>query len=50
MTKTGISTFVMVVGVTLLSGFPALAQTSFGFKMASSFYAGNAKMPAEPTP
>ncbi len=46
MTKTSISTFVMVVGVTLLSGFPALAQTSFGFKMASSFYAGNAKMPA----
>ena len=46
MTKTSISTFVIVIGVTLLSGFPALAQTAVGFKMPSSFYAGNAKMPA----
>lgn len=46
MTKTSISTFVIVVGVTLLSGFPALAQTAVNFKMPSSFYAGNAKMPA----
>ena len=37
---------VIVVGMTLLSGFPALAQNKWDFKIASSFYAGNTKMPA----
>jgi hypothetical protein len=46
MNKIGIRALVIVVGMTLLSSFPALAQTGFNFKMASSFYAGNAKMPA----
>jgi hypothetical protein len=46
MNKIGIRAFVIVVGMTLLSSFPALAQTGFNFKMTSSFYAGNAKMPA----
>jgi hypothetical protein len=46
MNKIGIRAFVIVVGMTLLSGFPVLAQTGFNFKMTSSFYAGNAKMPA----
>jgi hypothetical protein len=44
--KIAIRAFVVVVGMTLLSGFPALAQNGFDFKMTSSFYAGNAKMPA----
>ncbi len=36
-----------VLGViTLLSGLPASAQNSYAFQMSSSFYAGNAKMPA----
>jgi hypothetical protein len=46
MSKSGIRAFVIVAGMTLLSGFPVLAQTGFNFKMTSSFYAGNAKMPA----
>jgi hypothetical protein len=46
MSKTSIRAFVVVVGMTLLSGFPALAQNGFGFKTTSSFYAGNTKMPA----
>ena len=46
MDKIGIRGFVIVVGMTLLSGLPGLAQTAFKFKMTSSFYAGNAKMPA----
>lgn len=45
MDKIGIRIVVIVVGMTLLSGLPALAQTGFNFKMTSSFYAGNAKMP-----
>src|ERR1700758_4696960 len=36
-----------LIGImTLMSGLPALAQTKFTFAMKSSFYAGNAKMPA----
>jgi hypothetical protein len=46
MTKNGISTLVVVVGMTLLSGFPALAQNKYAFKVPTSFYAGNTKMPA----
>jgi hypothetical protein len=47
MNKTAIRAFVIVVGTMLPSSFTALAQApGFGFKMASSFYAGNAKMPA----
>ena len=46
MNNTSIRAFVVVAGLTLLSGFPALAQNGFSFKMSSSFYAGNAKMPA----
>jgi hypothetical protein len=46
MEKISIRAFVIVVGMTLLSGLPALAQTGFQFKMTSSFYAGNTKMPA----
>jgi hypothetical protein len=46
MNKTTIRAYVIVVGMTLLSGFTALAQNGFAFKMSSSFYAGNAKMPA----
>ena len=46
MDKIGIRGFLIVVGMTLLSGLPALAQTGFNFKMTSSFYAGNATMPA----
>lgn len=46
MTKNRISTLVIVIGMTLLSGFPALAQSKWDFKIASSFYAGNTKMPA----
>jgi hypothetical protein len=35
------------LGITILmGGAPSFAQTSFSFKMASSFYAGSAKMPA----
>ncbi len=30
----------------LLASFPAFAQNSFKFQMSSSFYAGNAKLPA----
>jgi hypothetical protein len=40
----------VLVGLTammvLSGGFRASAQTSFSFHMSSSFYAGNAKMPA----
>jgi hypothetical protein len=46
MNKTTIRAFVIVVGMTLLSSFTALAQTGFDFKMSSSFYAESAKMPA----
>ncbi len=35
------------LGMTMLmGGLPSFAQTAYTFKMASSFYAGNAKMPA----
>jgi hypothetical protein len=46
MDKIAVRAFVIVVGLTLVSGFSALAQTAFNFKMTTSFYAGNAKMPA----
>jgi hypothetical protein len=46
MKKISIRGFVIVAGMTLLSGLPALAQTGFKFKMTSSFYAGNTRMPA----
>ena len=39
---------VALVGMTMLmGGLPSFAQTTaYSFNMASSFYAGNAKMPA----
>jgi hypothetical protein len=46
MDKIAIRAFVIVVGMTLLSGIQAFAQNGFSFKMTSSFYAGNATMPA----
>jgi hypothetical protein len=39
--KIGIRAFVIVVGMTLLIGFPALAQMGFDFKMTTSFYASS---------
>ena len=38
---------VALVGMMMLmGGVPSFAQTAYNFHMASSFYAGNAKMPA----
>ncbi len=38
---------VALLGVTMLmGGVPSFAQTAYNFHFASSFYAGNAKMPA----